>query len=124
MQAVKVSRVSLLLKIRENRVKHEEIHRKAVAGYQEAVKAALNKWDNLLNHKAVIDAVVCVEAVKEIGLMRPPEHHLGEYDQTISMLEMSVDEEVVLQVHEFQQLVLDEWAWKRDFIAHSATYAR
>jgi hypothetical protein len=43
------------------------------------------------------------------------ESYLDEYDRTIQMLLMSVDERITLEAHEFTQLVLDKWGWKAQF---------
>ncbi len=50
-----------------------------------------------------------------------PESHVGEYNRAIKMVEMSVDDVIELDQHQFDQLVLDNWNWKRGFeIAKSA----
>lgn len=35
-----------------------------------------------------------------------------DYDRVIAMLEMSVEDEVELEEHDFDRYVLDNWEWK------------
>ncbi len=44
-----------------------------------------------------------------------PQDHTEDYDQAISMLEHEVYDEVVLDNHEYAELVLDNWGWKGQF---------
>lgn len=129
MQQVTVNRISLIEKVKANRAAHAVAFKTAMAGFQGAVRAALKKWDNALNHPMqgrldpeLLDSKQHCEAVSEIGRLREPQGHLEEYDRALAMLDMSVDETITLQVHEFQQLVMDEWCWKQDFMKTSATY--
>lgn len=134
MQQVTVNRLELIAKVKENRETHAKTFREARDGFHGVVKAALNKWDNALNHpmqdrqdptllgRRPGEPELFCEAVSEIGRLREPQCHLEEYDRALAMLGMSVDETITLQVHEFQQLVMDEWCWKQDFMRTSATY--
>jgi hypothetical protein len=133
MQEVTVGTRALIATIQANRERHSSAFGEATIGYQNAVKDLLEKWDECLNHhrcnkKSPLfgrppdsDAFFS-EAVREIGELRAPKHHLDEYDRALAMLQMSVNAEVTLQEHEFQQLVMDEWGWKREFQAITSSY--
>ncbi|HWQ10294.1 MAG TPA: hypothetical protein VN436_14335 [Holophaga sp.] len=127
MKEVNVLRTELLAKVQANRAAHLATFEHAIDGYRQEVKAALNKWDNLLNHAATNNAAdvhLAPQAVKAIGSLQAPKHFLADYDQALSMLEMSVDEQITLDVNEFRRLVLDDWGWKQDFVSHSSVYIR
>lgn len=51
-----------------------------------------------------------------------PTSHLDEYDEVIAMMEMSVDETISLDSSAFQQYVLDNWTWKKNFIGSVTKY--
>ncbi len=52
-----------------------------------------------------------------------PETHEKDYDRIIRMLEMSVHDEIKISEHEFNQYVMDEWAWREKFATTNARYA-
>ena len=51
-----------------------------------------------------------------------PVSYADSYTRAIRMLELSVDDVIELEQDVFNQLVLDEWNWKRNFILSNATY--
>lgn len=56
-----------------------------------------------------------------LGLV-PPQDHSEDYDRAIEMVDWEVGDEVVLQEHEFQQYVQDEWGWKAQTALSNQTY--
>ena len=118
MKEVTVKRTLLLDTVKGNRNRHAQEATQAALRYREAVHEALQiRADDLSR-----GALTAEKVVASIAKMRAPESHIEEYDRLIRMLEMSADETITLQAHEFSQYVLDEWAWKRDFMATSAMY--
>jgi hypothetical protein len=133
MQEVTVNTRLLMAKIQANRTAHAKAFTTATEGYRQTVRNLLGKWHNTLNHPMgdphpdLIgtepgDPGLYAGAVKEIGQLAAPQSHLEEYDRALAMLQMSVDVTITLQEHEFQQLVMDEWGWKRDFIRSTSAY--
>ncbi len=45
-----------------------------------------------------------------------------EYDRVIKMLEMSVDTQIELSSSEFQNYVMDDWAWSDNAKLSNSTY--
>ena len=52
-----------------------------------------------------------------------PENHTKDYDRVIKMLEMCVNDTVELDEHTFQCYVMDDWTWKRSFLASNSNYS-
>lgn len=111
---VTVNKKNLLAKIRENREKHEAEYKEALAGYRVAVIEELTR--KLAQAKENKDVQHHVESVR-------PTEHLKEYDRVITMLEMSVSEEIIITETQLSQYVLDEWNWQGAFKATNARYS-
>ena len=54
-------------------------------------------------------------------LMQPVDQ-TREYDRVIRALEMSVDTKIELTEDEFSQYEMDDWSWKRQFLASNSLY--
>lgn len=115
MNTVKVSRAKLLEILKKNRDGHRELFLKAQEGYRAAVIKAL---DN-----ALTDACNGV-AFRTFVDLAAPEDHTGDYDTVISMLELSVDPEIVIDRGEFQQFVMDKWDWAAHAHFVNTTYSQ
>jgi hypothetical protein len=64
-----------------------------------------------------------LEKFKRIRQMPPvPVSYEDSYKRAIRMLELSVDDIIEVEEDVFNQLVLDEWSWKRSFTANSTMY--
>lgn len=113
MQTVKVKRVALLYKLKENLAEHRGVFEKAQGKFREAV---IERLDQML-----ADARAGKKVRQSVGLTAPSDH-TSEYDRAIAMLEMSVDEEITLTSHDFEAYVMDRWAWAAQFGATSAFY--
>lgn len=124
MREVKVKKDELLRVVRENRAKHIEGYKEAVAGYKEAALVAIDKAMQRL--KAQVQDLEAGEVLRLAAVsfdLRVPEDHTKDYDQVIRMLEMCVDTEVTLKADEFACYVMDDWEWKNDWLDVSNTYS-
>jgi len=54
--------------------------------------------------------------------VREPMSHNDEYDRILSMLNMSVDDNITLSQEEYRQYVLDEWSWAGMFAMSKTRY--
>lgn len=115
MRQVVVERLSLLEKVRKNRAKHEQEYNEARDDYKALVIKICQ--DNIA---ALTDIGVSDKKIKNIP--ERPVHYLNEYDRSIQMLVMSVEENITLSSQEFDQLVMDNWAWKNSFLATNSSY--
>jgi hypothetical protein len=114
MKTVKIKRDELLAKVKENRAKHEEAYKQAQTVFREEAIAKI---------KSMLKAA---QGTGEIPLyvgLTEPEEHLEDYDQVITMLEMSVDEVIELENGLFAQYVMDKWAWARAFASNTVGYS-
>jgi hypothetical protein len=114
MKTVKLNRDELLSKVKENRAKHAEAYKKAKSVFREEAVAKLESMLADAKGNGKIDLYV--------GLTEP-EEHLADYDQVITMLEMSVDSVIELDNSLFAQYVMDKWSWARAFEANTVGYS-
>jgi hypothetical protein len=115
MQDIRVKKDELIAKLKSNREAHVAEFRAAHAAWVETMIA---------DYKARIKSLK--EDNKDIGRgggMEPVSQEKS-YDRAIKMLEMSIDTEIVLPEHEFQQYVLDEWQWSQNFKSVTSTYVK
>ena len=115
MKSVNVKKTDLLDKIKENRAKHRAIFEKAVKGYRKAVVAEL---------EFMLDEARKGRRIKrQIELIEPMDQ-TREYDRVIRMLEMSTDDIIELSQQDFAQYVMDDWAWKQQFLSTTLPYTQ
>lgn len=116
MRSVKVNRKDLLVIVRENKQKHIKEYDESVADYKTAaVKVAAEHVE--------LAATGDLEKIAKIRAMpQRPMSYEKEYDRAIRMLELSVEKEIEVEQDVFNQLVLDEWHWKNQFIASASLY--
>ena len=116
MNAIKMNRLELLEIVRANKLTHIEQFNQAVNDYKGLVlqiatgNAKLAKTANLDEFKKMKrtpDAPVSYE---------------DSYTRAIRMLELSVEDIIEVEEDVFNQLVLDEWSWKRGFTASTMSY--
>lgn len=116
MRSVKINRFELLNIVRENQIKHETEYVESVADYKAAV-LKIAKENLALAESGDLDQIS-----KMRNTPTEPVTYRDAYARAIRMLELSVDEVIELQDDVFNQLVLDEWSWKRGFVASSTMY--
>ena len=115
MHSVKMDRKELLKIVKENKEKHIAEYLEAVEGYKIAViKTAAS---NLKMAKTAD-----LTKFKFQHIPSAPQSYEDNYTRAIRMLELSVDGIIEVEEHIFNQLVLDEWGWKQEFVAQSALY--
>jgi len=111
MHAVKVDRKKLLKIVTDNKEKHIKDFEESVADY----KAATLKLA-----EANLELVKTGD-LEQIAKTKPMPGKPVSYENN-RMLELSVDKEIDVEEDVFNQLVLDEWAWKNQFVASGALY--
>lgn len=106
LHTVRLTKESLIARLRENRNKHREEFEAGLEVYREAVLKELEEW---------LEDARKGKRITAYTQLRAPEDHTTEYDQAIEMLEFSLDEELELSAEDFAQYVRDDWGWKRQF---------
>lgn len=110
-KSVNVSRSSLLIALRQNLELYREMYQEAVADYKVKLKFELE--DAL---KMVSTASFEAKDAKSIKIdLHPPVDHSNDYIEVIEMLEVSVDENINLDVESFRAFFKNEWSWSAPF---------
>lgn len=120
-------RTDLLHIVQENRSKHveefEDAHRKYKDALLVRLKEIAGDIGTLVGRVAKGDDIVKLRDELEL---RPnliqPQSYAEQYDRAIRRISLSVDQFVTLTESEFEQLVLDNWNWKGDFMRTTSVY--
>lgn len=113
-ETVKLRKADVLDALEENREAHQGIYEEALAGYKELALAQLKK------HIKDVER----GAMQVISIVLPaPVNQTKDYERIIKMLELDVRDEIELTQAEFAMYVMDDWAWKRQFLTSNSTYS-
>jgi hypothetical protein len=116
MNSVKVDRKKLLKIVTDNKEKHITDFNESVEDYKTAaIKLAEANLE--LAKSGDLEKIAKMRAVPQ-----KPVSYEQNYTRAIRMLELSVDKEIDVEEDVFNQLVLDEWAWKNAFVASASLY--
>ena len=116
MNSVKVDRKKLLKIVTDNKEKHVVDFKESVEDYKSAaVKLAEANLE--LAKSGDLEKIARMRAVPQ-----KPVSYEQNYTRAIRMLELSVEKEIDVEEDVFNQLVLDEWAWKNAFVASASLY--
>lgn len=129
METIRVNRLELLDKIKENRDAHDTEYETSVVIYKDAVLKWLEDVEaEAAEHVLLITNLEPHEVLANDTLdmqfycpATTPFNKLKDYDRVIGMLEMCVDDTIELTVQEYNNYILDEWTWKSQFISGSLT---
>lgn len=115
LNVIRVNKKELIDKISVNRDGHRAVFEEALEGFHAAVIEKLN---------AALKDAKAGKRYKTYFDLPEPQDHTNDYDRVILMLEMSQDDEILLDERQFAQYVQDDWGWKPDFLATAGTYTR
>jgi hypothetical protein len=116
MNAIKMNRLELLKIVQENKIKHIAEFNEAVEDYKKQV---------LVIAAANVKLAKTADLGKFKGIKANPSAPVtyeDSYKRAIRMLELSVEDIIEVEEDVFNQLVLDEWSWKRGFVASTMSY--
>jgi hypothetical protein len=116
MNAIKMDRVNLLKIVQENMSKHVEQYKESVEDYK-ALALKLTADNLKLAKTGELDKIAQIKS-----LPSKPVSYEDSYKRAARMLELSVDDIIEVEEDVFNQLVLDEWSWKRGFVAAGTAY--
>jgi hypothetical protein len=111
-----MKRLELLDIVRANKEKHITEFNESVADFK------------ALTLKVASDNMVAARTgdLKEFKKIKPspsaPTSYEDSYKRAIRMLELSIEDVIEVEEDVFNQLVLDEWNWKHQFIASNTMY--
>lgn len=114
MNEIKVKKSELLDVLKTNREAHRKIFLEAADGYRTAAIAELD---------AMLAEAKAGKKIRRSVALVEPQDQTSDYDRVIRMLEMSQDDIIELEEHDFMQYVLDDWQWKRQFLHSNSVYS-
>lgn len=114
---VTVKKEQLLATLKGNLENHRKAFLEAQSGYREEVINQLDQQLKLARDHKQFNLLAFVS-------LTAPQDHTKDYQRVIRMLEMSVADEISITEQQFSQFVLDDWGWKRDFVATSMRYSK
>jgi hypothetical protein len=114
MKDITVRKTDLLATLKTNREQHRRIFEEAQAGYRAQVIAELDTMLAEARNGGKIRRYV---------RLAEPVDQTSDYDRAIAMLEFDIADQVVLSETDFTSFVLDNWHWKRQFLATNAAYS-
>jgi hypothetical protein len=113
MNAIKVNKADLLVKLRTNRATHLDQFERASERFLKIVTAELE--GRLAEARK--------GKVPNLAWAHPmPVNQTKEYDKAIGMLEMSIEDVIELEEHDYKNYVLDEWSWSAQTTASNSRY--
>lgn len=116
MNSIKMNRLQLLVIVKDNLEKHLKDYTESVEDY----KAGVLKLTTANLKLAKTGDTEKFSQIKAIP--QAPRSYEKEYNRAIRMLELSVEEVIDIEEDIFNQLVLDEWSWKHQFVASASLY--
>lgn len=116
MRSVKVNKTELLEIVSKNKIKHVKEFDESVKDYK---KAALKVAKE---HVELAKSGDLEQIAKIRAMPQKPASYEKDYERAIRMLELSVEDTIELEEDIFNQLVLDEWHWKNQFVASASLY--
>lgn len=126
MNAIKIDRMKLIGIVQENLRKHVDDWREAIEGFEVAAEKTLAENATIARKNlAMFKQDPKMDLTR---IMRPksfptiPVSYEKEYKRALRMLELSVEDTIEVEEDVFNQLVLDEWSWKTNFIATASLY--
>jgi len=114
MRAVTVEKSQLVGIITNNRAAHRQIFEEAVEGYKKEGIRLLEEHAERIKKGNLVEVYVRLPR---------PEDHTTDYDRVLKMLEMHSFQEIEIDQESFASYVMDDWTWKRQFLATNSAYS-
>ena len=116
MNAIKMNRLELLNIVIANKAKH-------IAEFLESIEDYKKLVLQITTGNAKLGKTADLEQFKKIkAIPAAPTSYEQSYKRAERMLELSVEDVIEVEEDVFNQLVLDEWDWKRSFTASTMAY--
>jgi hypothetical protein len=112
---ITVKKSELLEALRENKDRHRKIFDEAQKNFRQRIIEELDQ--------RLTDA----QEGRKINLsfnFPEPEDHTKDYDRVIRMVEMSQDDTLDITQPDFAQYVMDDWDWRRAWVANTLSYTQ
>ena len=143
---VVINKNELLSILKENRAKHDTIFDVAISGYwiqaQNTIDKKKQEFKNYIKElghdfnyeiKKIANKINSKERINQtsIGIstnmnyqigLPYPENHSDEYNRAIRAVELNVYDKIELSEQEFNQYIMNNWAWRNSFINSNSNY--
>lgn len=113
MRDIQVSKAQLIEVLEANKAKHRAIYEEAKTNFLKAAAEALQKKLEAVEHGRIVSLHIALPV---------PEDHTKDYERIIKMLTLELRDEILLSESDHQQFVLDDWAWRRAWVANTMSY--
>lgn len=113
MNAIKVKKDDLLVKLKANREAHKAQFEEAAEGYRVKVIDVLTER---------LEDARRGKLPQLIFNLPMPINQTAQYDRVIGMLQMTVEDVIELEEQDYQQYVLDQWGWSAATTATNTMY--
>ena len=116
-KTVKVNKEELLSVVRENLEKHIAQFEESKEDYLKALTCVSEQNVKIANKRLKQSLTGKIDGELSWKQLPPePVSFEAEYNRAIRMLEMSVETDLDVEAQVFNQLALDEWSWKNQFL--------
>ena len=113
--SIKVKKAELIERLEKEREAHIEQHKKAVVAWREKL---VRIAERIVEHGDKV-----VRFPKSLSRLEDtPELHVDWFDNVLTMLKMSVEDELVLSPRDFNEIVLGERPWTRSWAVMNFMY--
>ena len=99
--------------LEENMAEHKGLYERALEGWRK---------ESIESCKAYVDALARKDTGVHLHLERKPEDHTDDFERVIGLLEMSQDDNVELDEDQYQNYVMNDWHWSRNWVASNSKY--
>lgn len=115
MKQIRVDKAQLLKILQKNRAEHRATFLEAQKTFRVVAIKALDAQLKAARTGRPFE-------LGRLVSLTAPEDHTVDYDRSIQMLEMSVDQQITVDEREFQNYVQDVWNWSREWASNSLAY--
>ena len=115
MKQIRVDKAQLLKILQKNRSEHRATFLEAQKAFRVVAIKALDAQLKAARQGRPFE-------LGRLVSLTAPEDHTVDYDRSIQMLEMSVDQQITVDEREFQNYVQDVWNWSREWASNSMAY--
>ena len=125
MDKITVDKENLINLIRVNKQEH-------IGEYEEALQGYKGQYELFLK-KALVSIQKHIKDIRDSDYQKMfhvsdsfdspvPKSHADDYDAILSMLNLHCDDKIELSYKDHQSVVMDNWAWKNDFVRTASCY--
>lgn len=118
----RVNKADLIEKMRANRAEHRDQYLEAAGKYRQAIVDGLRARASKIARAADESNPGKIDDIEPYVHLPVPVDYTESYDKAIAALEWHQGDQVELDQKEFERWVLNEWEWKRDFVANTQSY--